>query len=77
MDNKTFELAKSAGFIMWDNEHWAPEFATVDWSCDYDEELMEFKKLVVRECCWVIQNLVNERVPASEYRDHLLKHWKM
>lgn len=77
MDNKTFDLARSAGFMYWDNEHWAPENQAIDWSCDYDEELMEFKKLVVRECAWVINNLVEQRVPASEYRDHLFKHWKM
>ena len=73
----TLDLAQAAGFQMWDNEAWGPGVRAVDWSCDYDRELEEFKRMVVRECAWVVQALVDQRVPASQYRDRLIKHWKM
>ena len=76
MKQKTVELAKAAGFILWQNESWRPDDIEIDWSCSYDDELEEFKMLVVRECAYFINSLVEQRVPASEYRELLLKHWK-
>ena len=38
-------LAEEAGFCMWGNESHKPEGATIDWSCDYDEELVKFYRL--------------------------------
>ena len=43
-------LAEEAGFCMWGNESHKPEGATIDWSCNYDEELVKFAELIVREC---------------------------
>lgn len=76
-DHKTLSLAKAAGFIFWEGETWGPGVWAVDWSCDYDSELEEFKRMVVRECAYVVQTLVDQGVPASEYRDRLMRHWKM
>lgn len=41
------ELAKEAGFVFWQDEPWKPKGATIDWSCDYDNELKEFFELAV------------------------------
>ena len=76
MNQKTLELARASGFVFWEAESWRPEGAEIDWSCDYDNELEEFKMMVVRECAYVVQSLVDHRVPASEYRDKLLNYWK-
>lgn len=48
--NKAMELARQADFQFWDGEAWAPELQAIDWSCDYDQELVELVKLTVREC---------------------------
>ena len=38
-------LAKEAGFIFWSEEGWKPE-SIIDWSCDYDDDLVKFYHLV-------------------------------
>lgn len=76
-DHKTLDLAQAAGFQMWGKEPWGPGVRAVDWSCDYDNELEEFKRMIIRECAYVVHTLVDQRVPASEYRDRLFRHWKM
>jgi len=48
--NKTMELARRADFAFWEDESWAPEFQAIDWSCDYDNQLVELVRLAVREC---------------------------
>lgn len=49
MKEKTFnKLAKKAGFVFWENESWKPKGATIDWSCDYTEELKKFAELVIK-----------------------------
>lgn len=47
---KTMELARRADFVFWDGEAWAPELQAIDWSSDYDDELVELVRLTVREC---------------------------
>ena len=48
---KTMELARQANFIFWDGEDWGPqEVDAIDWSSDYDDELVEIVRLTVREC---------------------------
>ena len=41
------ELAKKAGFILWEDEDWKPRDEVIDWSCSYDKELERFFKLAV------------------------------
>ncbi len=48
--NKTMELARRADFAFWDGESWAPELQAIDWSSDYDDQLVELVRLTVREC---------------------------
>jgi len=40
------ELAKEAGFCMWEDESWKPEGAVVDWASEYDKDLVKFYHLV-------------------------------
>lgn len=47
---KAMSLARQADFQFWEGEAWAPELQAVDWSCDYDDELVEIVRLTVREC---------------------------
>lgn len=61
------EVAKRSGFVLWDNCHWKPEFEVVDWSCSYDNELQEFLRQVVLECCTVI----------PEHAPRLRQYWKI
>lgn len=49
MDDKIIKLAKKAGFIFWEEEPWRPEGQLIDWSSDYDKELVKFYKLVIKE----------------------------
>ena len=44
--DKIKELAKEAGFIFWSDEEWRPMSGLIDWSCDYDDELVKFYHLV-------------------------------
>jgi len=48
---KTMELARRADFTFWDGEPWGPaEVNAIDWSSDYDDEIVELVRLTVREC---------------------------
>jgi hypothetical protein len=42
------KVAEEAGFILWDDEHWKPEGAVVDWAILYDKELVKFYHLARR-----------------------------
>ena len=39
------KLAEEAGFVLWDDEHWKPKGAVVDWALVYDKELVRFYHL--------------------------------
>jgi hypothetical protein len=43
------ELAKKAGFILWEDEDWKPKDEVIDWSSSYDKELEKFAKLVIQD----------------------------
>ncbi len=47
MNKTTRDLAAKAGFIFWTDEPHAR--CEIDWSCDYDRELVEFERLVRRD----------------------------
>ena len=49
MQSKFKQLAELAGFNMWKDEPWNPG-EVVDWSCHYDDELINFGNLIVKEC---------------------------
>lgn len=48
--NKAMELARQADFQFWEGEPWKPDLQAIDWSCDYDDEVVELVRLTVREC---------------------------
>jgi hypothetical protein len=43
------DLAGKAGFIQWGEEVWSPGKGKIDWSCDYDKELIKFYQMVREE----------------------------
>ena len=49
MNERIQELAEKAGFVLWGTESWNPG-DTVDWSCRYDDELIKYTELIVKEC---------------------------
>ena len=49
MNERIKELAEKAGFVLWGTESWNPG-DTVDWSCRYDDELIKYTELIVKEC---------------------------
>lgn len=51
MNNERIKhLAEKAGFMLWNNEPWRLDNQCIDWSCDYDNELIEFARLIVKDC---------------------------
>ena len=46
MDPKIRKLAKKAGFVIWGDASWGPGKGHIDWSCNYDEELIKFAELL-------------------------------
>ena len=49
MNERIQELIAQAGFVLWGTESWNPG-DTVDWSCRYDDELIKYTELIVKEC---------------------------
>ena len=50
MDANIKRLAIEAGFIAWEDEEWDPEGVVVDWAGADDESLVNFYRLVDRDC---------------------------
>lgn len=50
MNEKLQKLAKKAGFELWGDESWRPIGQVVDWSSDYDNELENLFRLMIKEC---------------------------
>lgn len=51
---KILQIAKESEFAFWDKEPHSPAGATIDWSCEYDRELVLFAENIIRECSKVI-----------------------
>jgi hypothetical protein len=68
-------IANDSGFVFWDDEEWKPADAIVDWSTDYDHELSVYSNNLVSECASLIQDMVDKRIPASEYPKLLREHF--
>jgi len=56
MMNSVLErLAERAGFVFWGNElHMPRPESSIDWSCDYDEELKKYVELIIEEAIEVM-----------------------
>jgi hypothetical protein len=81
MNKRIEELAKQAGFCFWTDESWKPEGATIDWSCNYDDQLQKFAELVVKDCMklnvqLISINAVERLLPLYEslYEEHFGKN---
>lgn len=47
---KLNKLLEKSGFCLWADEPHAPPGAVVDWSSDYDAELLQLVELVILDC---------------------------
>lgn len=65
---KAMELARQADFEFWQGEAWAPEVQAIDWSCDYDDEVVELVRLTVRQCA---------SLAGADSRVRILEHFGM
>lgn len=63
---KAMELARQADFDFWEGESWAPELQAIDWSSDYDDQLVELVRLTVRECA---------SLAGADSRTRILEHF--
>ena len=48
MNGQIKQLAERAGFVLWADEAWNPG-ETIDWSSNYDQEIVKYTELVLRE----------------------------
>ena len=65
---KAMELARQADFQFWEGEAWRPELQAIDWSCDYDDEVVELVRLTVRQCAVLA---------GADSRVRILEHFGM
>ena len=49
MNSVITKLLEEAGFVFWENESWGPGPGHIDWSSNYDLEMIEFVKLLTAE----------------------------
>lgn len=49
LSKKYRKLAKKAGFVFWKNEDYGPGKGYIDWSSTYDDEIVKFAKLIVKD----------------------------
>ena len=50
MNERIRELAEKAGFVLWGDEMWGPGKGNIDWSSNYDKELLLYTDLVIQMC---------------------------
>jgi len=67
MKKKIKKLAKKAGFVIWDDSSWGPGKGNIDWSCDYDKELVKFAQLIVNECAGIAHG---SDTPSKDIKEH-------
>ena len=74
MNERIKELADKAGFVLWGNEEWGPGEGHVDWCTNYDEELIKYTELIVRECASELIRGKDEPFPYDpEFGARLIK----
>ena len=73
MNERIKELAEKAGFVLWGEETWNPGDA-IDWSCRYDDELIMYTELIVKECASELIRWKDEPFPYDpEFGAKLIK----
>jgi hypothetical protein len=74
MNERSKELAEKAGFVLWGNESWGPGEGHVDWSCDYEDVLVKYTELIVKECASELIRWKDEPFPYDpEFGAKLIK----
>ena len=68
-------LLERAGFCIWGPEDLAPGHptGTIDWSCDYTDEMNWFVHQLVRECAAVAANCQGGY--KAQVYDAVVNHW--
>ena len=54
------DLAKEAGFSIWENESWGPGPGNIDWSSNYDNELQTLVDLLIQKLKGEIEHFIVE-----------------
>lgn len=76
MNKKIIELAEKADFCLWGDESWAPG-DVIDWGARYDDELENFAKLIIKECCSIaLQSSHREDDMGAIIARNIEKHFK-
>ena len=73
MNERIYELAKQADLIKFDTLPWNPDAVTPDQ--ESYSKAMKFAELIIKECASTVQDLVDHRIPASEYPARLTEHF--
>lgn len=50
MNDKMKSLLAQAGFCFWEDEPWGPGEGKIDWSLNYDVEIVSLINMVVEDC---------------------------
>jgi len=66
MNNKIKQLAEQAGFMLWQDEAHNPG-DVIDWAARYDDELVKYTELVVRECISRCDDLNSQQYIAEHF----------
>jgi len=74
MNKQIKKLAEKAGFVLWGYEEWGPGPGYVDWCTNYDEELIKYTELIVKECAAELIRWKDEPFPYDpEFGAKLIK----
>lgn len=70
MNEYVKNVAKEAGFVLWDDEDINPRNYVVDWSTIYDEQLEKFAKIIAKDvaldCAYIAGFCQGSSTTASE-----------
>lgn len=65
LNDQFAQIAKDAGFVLWDEEEWKPEDEVVDWGSTYDKELQTFGELIIRQCIEICEQGNNTQTTSA------------
>jgi len=66
MNNRIKQLAEQAGFVLWQDEEHNPG-DVIDWASRYDDALVKYTELVVRECIAKCDDLYSQQYIADHF----------
>ena len=71
MNTKIKDIAEHAGFVLWGDEPWNIG-DVVDWNCRYDDELVKFAELIIKDCAVAHHKTrLSDISIESHFRSHL------